>query len=110
MTYKTLNRILSQMKMGEPPRNVDLIVEISNIPWEKILDIDLDICSEILLEISADAIVVMFSPIEVKKTYLPAFIKISNDIKMSNILYKSIEFEDYFNKYISYVNEIESGI
>lgn len=110
MTRKNLSRILSQIKINTPPRKLDLIIEVSNIQWNIVKDKDLDICSKLLLEISADAIVIIFSNIDLKKSYFFVFNKISDNIKLSNIINRSKEFNEYFQKYLEYVFEIESSL
>jgi hypothetical protein len=110
MKHRNLDKIIAQLKIGKPPRKLDILVEISNIQWDEFTEYDIDKYCEILLELNAESITVIFSNDKIKKEYLEIFDKVYENIISSNIINISEEIHEYFQKYSQYISEIRSSL
>jgi hypothetical protein len=105
MNKNYLSDILHQLSLCSPPSSIDFIRQVYSIKWGDIGGDDIEICSDIVLRISADCICVNISESSYFD-YKKLLILISKDIFKSGICDKSKEFEIYFCRFVEYVNEM----
>ena len=109
MTSEPLSSLHLKLKASAPPNDLSLIQEVGSMDWRNINDEDIDLACEIILRVSADAIVCAGDCLgEERDSYKSAFSMIGDMISRSGLPLRSSEFNEYYQKYLSYVSDFDA--
>ena len=97
MIKHDLKHILSRLSSALPPSDIQDIKYLSEVNWNEISDSDIDLCSEIIIRIRVDCIMLEGrNSLPMYNDYRNILSKIIDDIDKSGLSRKSSEFDIYF--------------
>jgi hypothetical protein len=92
--------ILEKITKTNPPTDIALIEELSNLSWLGLDHDDRELCVDIILRITADAIVIKdIDDISFRSKYNELLTKICSNVISSDICSANAEFNQYFLKF-----------
>lgn len=101
------NLIVSSLRKETPPSDLNLLKQIQLLDWNNITEADFDICSEIILRITAD--VMMCADIKDpgrRQEYRRVFLAIQEGVENSTLPAKFGDFRQYFSKYVKRLEQL----
>jgi hypothetical protein len=98
MTPPEIEMCLARLQSSIPPNDLDTLRFTSSLPWSGSDNREIRIYTEIVLRLTADAIVIKFSEdIDLKSKYKKVFLSIIENAINKNLMSDS-EFKEYFLK------------
>lgn len=99
MTPTEIEMILGRLKSRAPPNDMDVLRFVLSLPWSGDDDYEIEMYTEIILRLTADAIVAKFiNDDSMRNEYMHLFNEINNK-KISKKLISNREFFEYYSKF-----------
>ena len=101
-----VGEVLAALKGTTLPASLALLKAISSLDWDCVAEEDFDQCMEIVLRVTASAIVCIDTVGHARAAYKDAFNAITHSVHDSGLPDRSAEFREYFDKYRLRVSEL----
>ena len=101
-----VREVLTELKGTTLPASPAVLKAISLLDWDCMAEEDLDQCMEIILRVTASAIVSNDMVGPARAAYKDAFNAIMHSVHDSGLPDRSAEFREYFDKYRLRVSEL----
>lgn len=99
MTFAEIEMSLARLKSSAPPNDLETIKFVSSLPWSGGDSPEVWIYTEIVLRLTAEAIMIKFSKDDdLKNKYKIEFTKIIENTKNGDLTSNS-EFDEYYLKF-----------